>query len=282
VWRIATINLCQDSQMRLLLLFLLCVTASNALAQREITAITVNYASPEQLVSVIAPLLSEGSSVRHFHNKLILNATPQELAQTRELLQQLDKAGRQLLVSVRTDGSGSSSRSGVDVDTVVRSGDVVIRNDRGGHGTESRTTITTQSSRGTQSDNGNQAVRVTEGMPAYIATGISAPTQSVTVGPGGQRHYQQDFVSAVAGFYATTWLNGETVRISIDQSNDQFEGRTIATQQLRSEVSGALGQWLPLGVVSQSASRQDSGIGSRGQSGQSSSTQLFIRVEALE
>jgi hypothetical protein len=102
------------------------------------------------------------------------------------------------------------------------------------------------------------------------------------VGPGGQRVYQQDFVSAVAGFYATTWLNGDTVRISIDQSNDQFEGRTIATQQLQSEVSGGLGQWIPIGVISQSASRQDSGIGSRGQSGQSTSTQLFIKVEALE
>ena len=268
--------------MRFLLLLVLCFAASSASAQREITAITVNYASPEQLVSVLAPILSEGSSVRQFQNKLILNATPQELAKVRELLQQLDKAGRQLLVSVRTDSTGSSSRSGVDVDSVIRSGDVVISNNRGGQNTESRTTIRTQNSRGTQADNGNQGVRVTEGMPAYIATGVSAPIQSLTVGPNGQRVYQQDFVSAVAGFYATTWLNGNTVRISIDQSNDQFEGRTIATQQLQSEVSGALGQWLPIGVISQSASRQDSGIGSRGQSGQSTSTQLFIKVEALE
>lgn len=268
--------------MRLLLLIVLFFTASNVLAQREITAITLNFASPEQLVAVFTPLLSEGSSARHFQNTLILNATPQELAKIRELLQQLDKAGRQLLVSVRTDTTGSTHRSGVDVDTVIRSGDVVISNDRGGRSTESRTTITTQNSRGTQADNGNQAVRVTEGMSAYIATGISAPMQSVAVGPGGQRYYQQDFVSAVAGFYATTWLNGDTVRISIDQSNDQFEGRTIATQQLQSEVSGALGQWLPLGVISQSANRQDSGIGSRGQSAQSASTQLFIKVEALD
>ncbi|MBK6738905.1 MAG: hypothetical protein IPG64_13870 [Haliea sp.] len=50
----------------------------------------------------------------------------------------------------------------MDVDTVIRSGDVVIRNNRGGQNTESRTTIRTQNNRGTQSDNGNQAVRVTE------------------------------------------------------------------------------------------------------------------------
>src|SRR5690606_22148188 len=97
-------------------------------------------------------------------------------------------------------------------------------------------------------NNGNQTVRVTEGMAAYIATGISAPVQSYTVGSDGRRYYQQDYVSAVAGFYATTWVNEGTVRISIDQSNNQLQGQTIATQQLQSEVTGRLGQWLPIGA----------------------------------
>lgn len=97
-----------------------------------------------------------------------------------------------------------------------------------------------------------------------------------------RRYYQQDYVSAVAGFYATTWLNDKTVRISIDQSNDQFKGQTIATQQLQSEVSGKLGEWLPIGVLNNSSNQQDSGIGSRGNASQTSSTALFIKVEALE
>jgi Bacterial type II/III secretion system short domain len=268
--------------MRLLLILILFFSATSALAQRELTSITVNYASPEQLLAVIKPHLSTGSSISLFRNQLVLNVTPDELAKTRELLERLDKAGRQLLVSLRSDGTGSDSRRGVDVDAVIRSGDTVITNSPGRRTTETRTVIRGQNSNDMSTDNGNQAVRVTEGMPAYIATGVTAPVQSYTIGTDGRRYYQQDYVNAVAGFYATTWLNGRTVRISIDQSNDQFAGQTIATQQLRSEVSGALGEWLAIGVIDNSASQRTSGLGSRDQSSQVSSTQLFIKVDLRE
>ena len=111
---------------------------------------------------------------------------------------------------------------------------------------------------------------------------MTAPVQSYTVGPDGRRYSQQDYLNAVAGFYATTWVNDGVVRISIDQSNDRLQGQTIATQQLQSEVSGALGQWLPIGVVSTAAMQQDGGIGSHGQSSRKSSTQLYIKVEAMQ
>ncbi len=268
--------------MRFLLILILVFAAASAVAQRELTTIAINYASAPQLVTVIKPYLSEGSSVSAYQNQLVLNVTPQELAKTRELLQQLDAAGRQLLVSVRTDATGTNSGRGIDIDGVVRSGDTVITTGTGRRNTQSHTTVRVENYSGSRAGGGNQAVRATEGTPAYIATGMSAPVQSYTVGADGRRYYQQEYVSAITGFYATTWLNGTTVRISIDQSNDQLEGRTIATQQLQSEVSGALGEWLPLGVIDQSSQQQDAGIGSRGQSSQNTSTRLFIKVEALE
>lgn len=268
--------------MRLLILLVLCIWASLVYAQREITTIPIHYTSPEQLVTVIRPLLSTGSSVSVFQNQLVLNVTPEELAQTRALLQKLDARGRQLLVSLRTDGTGSDASRGVDVQGTIHSGDTVITNRPGRVSTESRTTVRVQNHRGTSTDNGSQQVRVTEGVPSFIGTGMTAPVQNVTFGPDGRRYYQQDYVNAVSGFYATTWVNDDVVRISIDQSNDQLQGRNIATQQLRSEVSGALGQWLPIGTVNTSATQQDQGIGSRGQSSRTNSTQLFIRVEALE
>ena len=280
--------------MRFLLILILVFAAASAVAQRELTTIAINYASAPQLVTVIKPYLSEGSSVSAYQNQLVLNVTPQELAKTRELLQQLDAAGRQLLVSVRTDATGTNSGRGIDIDGVGRSGDgrpgdwragaddTVITTGTGRRNTQSHTTVRVENYSGSRAGGGNQAVRATEGTPAYIATGMSAPVQSYTVGADGRRYYQQEYVSAITGFYATTWLNGTTVRISIDQSNDPLEGRTIATQQLQSEVSGALGEWLPLGVIDQSSQQQDAGIGSRWQSSQNTSTRLFIKVEALE
>lgn len=268
--------------MRLLLFLVLCFSSALACAQREMTTIAIHYTDAQQMAAVIRPHLSQGSSVSVFQNQLVLNATPEELAKTRELLQQLDARGKQLLVSLRTDGAGSDSRRGVDVQGTIKSGDTVITNQPGRVRSETRTTVRVQNHSGTSTDNGNQAVRVTEGMPAFIGTGMTAPVQSVTVGPDGRRYYQQDTLNAVSGFYATAWVNDGVVRISIDQSNDQLQGRQISTQQLRSEVSGALGQWLPIGVIDTAATQQNQGLGSTGQSSRTSSTQLFIKVESLE
>jgi hypothetical protein len=267
--------------MRFLIMLLLCVAASVALAQRQLTTIELSYANPQQIKAAIMPFLSEGSSVSVYQDQLILNVTADELAKTRELLKQLDSAGRQLLVSLQSDAVGSDSRRSVDVDGAIHSGNTTISTGSGGRSTETRTTVRVNDYRGTSTDNGNQSVRVTEGMPAYISTGMTAPIQSYTIGPDGRRYYQQDYVEAVSGFYATARVNDGVVQISIDQSNDQLQGQTIAMQQLQSQVSGALGQWLPIGVISNTASLQREGLGSHGQSSHASSTQLFIKVEIL-
>lgn len=268
--------------MRIVLLFLLCFAASLACAQRHLTTLPVGYANTEQLVAVIKPYLSEGSSVSVYQNQLVLNVTAAELEKTRELLKRLDRAPQQLLVSVKTEGTVSDSNREVNIDTVIKSGNVVITNGQGVRRNESRTTVRVEDRNISGTDNGNQSVRVTEGMPAYIGTGMTAPVQSYSVGPDGRRYYQQDYINAIAGFYATTWINDGVVRVSIDQSNDKLQGQTIATQQLQSEVSGRLGEWIPIGELNNAASQHSSGIGSVAQTSQARATRLYIKVEALE
>jgi hypothetical protein len=268
--------------MRVTVFFTFCLLSSLVFAQRELTTIELNYASPEQIVAAIRPLLSADSSVSVYQNRLIMNVTAEELTKTQALLQQLDIAGRQLLVSLRSDSSGADSRNRVEVDGVIQSGNTVITTRKGNRSTETQTTVRVTDSHGTSTGNGNQAVRATEGRPAYIATGMTAPVQSYSVGTDGRRYYSQDYVEAVAGFYATTWVNDGVVRVSIDQSNNALEGQTINTQQLRSEVSGALGQWLPIGTIDTASRQSDQGIGSRGLVNRTNSTQLFLKIELLE
>lgn len=268
--------------MRLIVLFFLCLSASVALAQRELTTIELTYANPQQIRAAIIPFLSEGSSVSVYQDQLILNVTAEELAKTRALVKQLDSAGRQLLVSLRSDGAGSASGRSVDVDGTIKSGNTTITTSPSRRTSETSATVRVNDYRGTSTDNGNQVVRATEGMPAYISTGMTAPVHSYTTGPDGRRYYQQGYIDAVSGFYATARVNDGVVRISIDQSNNQLKGQTITTQQLQSQVSGPLGQWLPIGVINDSASQQTQGIASRGQSSRAQSTQLFIKVELLD
>ena len=268
--------------MRFFILLLSCLSASVALAQREMSIIELSFADPQQIKPVIKPFLSQGSTVSAYQDQLILNVTSQELAKIRELLKQLDGAGRQLLLSLRSDGTGSNSRSGLDLDGSIHGDNTTITTGPGGYTNETRGIIRVENDRGTSTDNGNQSVRATEGMPAYISTGMTAPIQKYTIDLDGRRYFQQDYVDAVSGFYATARVNDGAVQISIDQSNNQLKGQTIATQQLQSQVSGPLGQWLPIGVISNSGSAKEQGIGSRGQASQASSTQLFIKVELLQ
>jgi hypothetical protein len=268
--------------MRIVLIFFLCFSASLAVAQRHLTTLPIGYATAEQLVAVIRPYLSEGSSVSVYQNQLVLNVTAEELEKTRELLKRLDMPPKQLLVSVKTEGTGSNNNRGVDIDTAIQSGNVVIANGQGVRGNESPTTVRIQDHSHSGTDNGNQSVRVTEGMPAYIGAGMTAPVQNYSVGPDGRRYYQQDYVNATTGFYATTWVDDGVVRVSIDQSNNKLQGQAVATQQLQSEVSGRLGEWIPMGALTSAASQQGSGIGSISQSSQTNATMFYIRVEALE
>ena len=84
--------------MRFFILLLLCVSASVALAQREMTIIELSFADPQQIKPAIVPFLSQGSSVSVYQDQLILNVTAQELAKIRELLKQLDGAGQTIVV----------------------------------------------------------------------------------------------------------------------------------------------------------------------------------------
>ena len=69
--------------------------------ERHIDTLSLNHAVPEQVVPVVKNLLSQGSTVSSYNNQLILNALPIELQQMKILLKQIDKPGRQLLISVR-------------------------------------------------------------------------------------------------------------------------------------------------------------------------------------
>ena len=268
--------------MRILALIILLLYTALAVAQREMTVVALSYADPNQIAAVIRPYLSGESSVSVYQNQLVLNATATELAKTRELLQKLDSAGRQLLISVRTGTSGSKSQRRLDVDSVITSGNTTITTGSPGRHDESRTIIRANNSQTDSTDNGDQTLRVTEGLPAYISTGVSAPVTGYIYGNDGRRYYQQDYVNAVSGFYATAWVNGSSVKIRIDQRNDKLEGRMIDSQHLQSDINGRLGEWITIGGVDNSSTRNESGWTAQAGAASTHSTSILMKVDTLD
>ena len=247
---------------------------SNAIAKREISTITVKYADPQLLLTAIEPLLSEQSTISIYQNQLILNVKEEELEKIQGLLRSIDQPSQQLLISLKkTDGS-SNNNSALRVDGTFSTGNSTITTNTKKNSTSVRIT----SSRGVSEGTGNQSVRATEGRPAFIGTGTSVPLIQNT--PHNQT-YQQTYVDAVSGFYATAWVNGEQVSITIDQSDDSISGKAISTQQLQTRVSGVIGEWLYIGMINESRRQKHKNLTGGGSGLTSQSTQLYIKVDLL-
>ena len=227
-------------------LLLLCCLASMTVADTRIATIELHHADPAQIVEVIRPLLGPDSSINHYNNQLIVNATEAEQATVREVLKQLDAAGRQLVISVRNDSSGQSGYNNVGMNDPR----VVI--DNNGVRTQTRTTVTVTQRSATQGGQSTQGVRATEGYPAYISTGNTIALRSSNYYGSSQQLHEVE-----SGFYATARVDGDSVNIAIDQQDNQLKQGQITNQQLQSRVSGRLGEWIPVGVID-SGSHSDS------------------------
>lgn len=259
---------------RRMIFLLLGLALATGCFARQLVTYTIHHADPRQIQAVVQQYLSPDSSASVYQNTLIVNGTAEELAKTRALLAQLDSAGRQLLISVKTAGDAAEQQRQVNVSGSVRGGSAVE--------TTTRTTVTVKAYNASGSSSGRQGVRATEGQPALVTYGASAPVNSYRSTADGRIVSGQEYVDAMTGFYATAWLDGDHVRVRIDQRREQLNGQVIQGQQLQTEVSGRLGQWLPIGML-QDSSRQRV-VGLSGYDGRSSSGDdaIYLKVELLD
>jgi hypothetical protein len=225
---------------------------------------TLNQVSAAEVAEVVRDVISADSSVNYFQNKLIVKATPTEIEQIRSLLKTLDATGRQLWIAVKVDGGGSANSSQQTIETSP--------SHHNGSSTSTTTTVTIDQRSHSTSGAGGHGVRATEGSPAYITTGQTVAMRRVI---NGQHH----IIESSSGFYATARINNDSVAIKIDQQRNHLEGGTIISQQLQSRVSGALGQWIAIGSVSDSQQRDNQSYTDRSASQHSGGGTIYIKVD---
>ena len=203
-------------QLRYLLLFLLFAGVASA---APIEVITLKHRSAGDLVPLIQPLLGKDEAVSGMGNQLIIRSG--NLRQIRRVVESLDKAQRNLTIT-------------------VRQGDVT---------TERESVYSTQSASGENESH----LRVLEGAPAYIRTGQSIPGQVVTQGPYGITvgNAYQDVSS---GFYVIATLNGEDVTLEASPVYERPVDGAIDRQKLSTRVSGKVGEWIELGGAGEARS----------------------------
>ena len=241
-------------------------------AAQAFEIIELRHRPADQLLPVVQSMVEPGGSVSGTGFKLIVRASPANLVQIRQVVASLDRVPRQLVISVKQDSGGATVAAGVGARVILQPGASGVR-------------ASAYNSTRTAQDNVLQQVRTLEGSAAYLQTGGSTllPQRTVTRGAGGV--VIQDTAverSFNIGFHVTPRINGDVVFLEIGAQRDTPANASVggsSFNRVASTISGRLGEWIELGVVSQALSSDTRGILSRSSDAAAQERRVFVRVE---
>ena len=249
------------------LLFLL-----TSVQAQSITTIQLRNRPAAEIIPVVEPMLGDGDAVSGQGFKIFLRASPQTLAEIREMIDALDVAAKMLQISVFQGSTRGLAELGFGGD---------IRIDNGG----ARVRIESTGTRKRLEDNPIHQVRVSEGKEAYIETGAQIPYFSGArwIAPEGLTG-GIEYNRVVTGFYVQPRIHADggsvTLRISPFKQSPG-NGGGIATQAAHTTITGPIGEWLLLGGVSEQLQRAqsdgDTRISTRSRGNQS----IWIKADLL-
>jgi len=254
---------------RLLAALSLCLMMATVFAQ-SLEVIELKHRSAQELIPALQPLVAPGGALSGQDYTLFVRTSSANLAEIRRVVAQLDRAQRQLLVSVRTATWQEIEREGVAVSGELSTSAARAR--------VSGVDSSEQVNRG-----GVASVAVLEGNAAMIDNGSSVPVVTAVIGGGGRRPWvgaQTEYRDLPNGFLVTPRVSGETVILDIQQRSDAVRGGRIETQQVQTQVSGRLGTWIALGGVTSSNTTNQRSLGGRSYSTQSDERNVWVKVEA--
>jgi len=237
---------------------LLALCYSLSPAADSITTLQLQHRPAAEIVPVIEPLLEPGEKITSQGFRIFLRASPQTVAEVREVIANIDVAAKTLLITVF-----QGRRS--DLEKRDISGSIEVQNGHLGG------SLAAGETRRSESSGPVHRLRVTEGTEGFIATGNSS------------RLFTANPVDAASGFYVLPRLNDDRVTLQISPFREHavVPGGSIETLRVTTSVVGRLGEWLPLGGVSEhSEQAQGDGVSQRS-STRSRQDGIWIRAELV-
>lgn len=249
--------------------------------------ITLQHRSAEDLIPVLQPLIPANAAITGTGSVLLVRAEPATLEQVRRAVATLDRAPRQLLITVGQDTAAQSQRAGIEGSGTIGSGDVQV-GVNAPPSAQDGARIVLQGKSLQDRIRTVSSVRALEGYEAYVTLGATRPftSSSVTRGPHGGVITTQttDHRDVLSGFYATPRVAGDRVTLEISPQQSQvMQGRRegIATQSVTATVSGRLGEWIEIGGVSGSRDGTTSGLASWGARTELTRYSAWVKVDEV-
>jgi hypothetical protein len=258
------------------------------LQAESLEQIPLHYRMAEELLPILQPLVPPGSVVTGTGNVLFVRADATTLRQVRDAVASLDRAPRQLLITVGQATGAQGSGTSVRGSGSIGSGDVQIGVNRP-PATSAGGQVVVRS--GTESDDVSNvsSVRALEGYETYVSFGQSHPVPSTTV--TGGVHFppvvsqSTGFRDVQTGFYATPRVNGDRVTLEISphqqRSTGDAYGVPVTTGSIATTVSGRLGEWMQIGGSADSFDGSDQGVVTWGTRSKLTQYSAWVKVEEV-
>jgi hypothetical protein len=271
---------------RLCTLLLTLVMSLPVCADHPIEIIDLNSRSANEMIPLLKPFLSHGSSITGRGYQLIIKTDPMNLSEIRDILKRMDLPPRRLVIHVRQGSldEGVTNRSQADLQAMVGKQGKVIVGEPIGAGDESRIRYQIQRSTTRSHRDITQTIQVLEGHPAFIASGKAFPIKEhSTVIAGRVVHRQRTtrYREATTGFYVIPYLQGSQVNLYISPHRQQpgpLPG-TFDVQYADTVVSGSLGEWILVGSTATTGNDRNSDILSRHKATSADESAIYLLVQ---
>jgi hypothetical protein len=248
----------------LILIWLGLPTVLIAGSVERMETLTLKYRMADELLPVLRPLLSRDDAMTAYGNQIIVRTSQATFKNLKQLLTTLDRPLRNLIISVRNRHSGTRSTRGYAL-----SGTVNIGNDTRlipGQSTPGRADLRGHDKVHSTRMNNVYQVRTVEGQGAFIRSGKLVPysQEEYVVHPTGiRRRRDVQFKNVSSGFFVVPRLKGDIVTLAIAPRYDEFNPHTtgtLDTRQLKTVISGRLGEWLTIGQAVRTIEQDAGGI----------------------
>jgi hypothetical protein len=269
--------------------------AAQAATQLEI--IELHNRPAAEIIPLVQPFVGPEGTVTGQGYKLIVKATPANMAEVKKIVASLDAAKQQLVISVSQTRQRTDSHEGAGVGGRITSGDVSVKTapppGRGGVSIiagddDSKVKARIYSTKERDDSGGVQRIRTQEGEPAFIQVGqaIPLPQRSVTHGVYGTTVQDSvEYKSVTTGFYVIALVSGDNVTLKISPQQERLSregGGRIDVSRAHTSVRGKLGEWIDIGGASQQTIGNASGTVYSTQDRSRLNQSIWLKVDAVE
>lgn len=253
----------------------------------------------DDVVPILRPLLVPGGSITGMNNQLIINSTPGNIAELKNVLENIDHSPRKLLITVKQDAGFSTDNREQSVAGRYSTGDVTITNRDGPRhrdgliisGRDEDGNIIRYRLRDSEANHDEQhsfRVQTVEGSPAFIQVGQSVPIHNRTryYTPHGVYETEtHEYYDASSGLYVLPRLSGDQVTLlAAPRLTRKEPGKhpVFDVQNVQTTARGKLGEWIRLSGINQDFNESDRELLSSSDSQGSRTGAVWIRVDEIE